>query len=296
MDAPLRTLLGRLIDYAGQFPPAQLSLPAALDEYRAAAAGPFAWLLGPFLCPAGRIGELLVTLVGSTSEDEPPLPVGVIAPSLDRATTAVALLDGAATAVVARVEMPRPGDPSGLPAVARATALYLEARAGEPLAGEAAAIAELRVRAEGRAVHGKVRCGGIGPAGGGPEPAELAGFIAAAVAAGVPFKATAGLHHPFRHLDRELDVWQHGFVNLLAATQAAVGGASAAEIAAVLDMTDGNRFDLGAGGLAWGSRYDDVPAAEVRRALHGYGSCSFAEPVEDLVTLGVLEPNGTLRT
>jgi hypothetical protein len=300
MDPPLRLLLARLIDYAGQFPPAQLSLADALDEYREASAGPFAWLLGPFLCPAGRIGELLISLAGSAADEEPPLPVGVIARSVDQVATAVAFMAGAAGVRLDRVELPRPDDASRvferLTDLDPVPAVYLEARAGAPMAGEVAAIAELRARADGVPVCGKVRCGGIGPSGGTPEPADLAEFISAAVAARLPFKATAGLHHPFRHLDRDLDVWQHGFVNLLAATQAAVGGANREEVAAVLDVTDGTRFRLGRDGLEWGSRYDRVTPSEVRRALHGYGSCSFAEPVDDLITLGVVEVDGTLRT
>ena len=44
-----------------------------------------------------------------------------------------------------------------------------------------------------------------------------------------------------------------------------------------------------AGALAAGRRTGATEIAEVRRAFfHGYGSCSFAEPVEHLRALGLL--------
>jgi hypothetical protein len=117
----------------------------------------------------------------------------------------------------------------------------------------------------------KVRCG--------PEPPpveELAAFIRRCRAEGIPFKATAGLHHALR-ADGQL-----GFLNVLAA--AVFGDEERA-----LSEQDADVFALGET-FRWRDREagaDEV--AEVRRSLFvSIGSCSFFEPVEELEALGFL--------
>ena len=71
-----------------------------------------------------------------------------------------------------------------------------------------------------------------------PDPADLARFIAACAAAGVPWKATAGLHHPVR-AEQALTyepgaprAVMHGFLNVFAAAAFAGGGAPLADLEA----------------------------------------------------------------
>src|SRR5947209_8360818 len=59
MSASLRALLAGIIDYAGLFPPARLSLDLALTTYTHYRRGPDAWMLGRFVCPAARLPELV---------------------------------------------------------------------------------------------------------------------------------------------------------------------------------------------------------------------------------------------
>lgn len=54
----LRTLLAEVIDYAGLFPPAKLDLDQAIRNYARYLSEPEAWMLGRFVCPASRLGEL----------------------------------------------------------------------------------------------------------------------------------------------------------------------------------------------------------------------------------------------
>ena len=104
----------------------------------------------------------------------------------------------------------------------------------------------------------KVRCGGASI----PSVEQLALVIACCREAGVPFKATAGLHHPVRRGE------EHGFLNLLAATTAPRG-----RLEAVLGEEDPAALDY----------------ADADRALFtSFGSCSWREPVDDLRALGVL--------
>ena len=53
-----RDLLKSLVDYAGLFPPASLSLDTAAAEYRSARAGPHSWILGTFVITASQLEEL----------------------------------------------------------------------------------------------------------------------------------------------------------------------------------------------------------------------------------------------
>src|SRR6266545_4992867 len=103
-----------------------------------------------------------------------------------------------------------------------------------------------------------------------------AGFVRACRSAGVPFKATAGLHHAVR------SDGQHGFLNLLAA---AVFGDEEQALA----EDDPGAFGLGAT-FSWRDHETDPEQLEqVRRALFvSIGSCSFTEPVDELKGLGLL--------
>jgi hypothetical protein len=109
---------------------------------------------------------------------------------------------------------------------------------------------------------------------------------------GLPFKATAGLHHPFRLRDEVIGVLQHGFMNLLAATALA----EVADAAAIVAETDPGAFELSAAGLRWRGHVADAGAlARARELFTAYGSCSFDEPVADLVAHGILERSPARR-
>jgi hypothetical protein len=173
-----------------------------------------------------------------------------------------------AVAAGARVELVEvaAGDPGDLRAeVDRALGAHVR------LHVEGADPASLRER-----VAAKVRCGGATPAAT-PSPEALAAFVAACAGAGVPFKATAGLHHPVRAAG------MHGFLNLLAAACLAHAGAGEDALAAVLALGDpGAVLETLAGVHPEGVR------ATRAGLFHSIGSCSFAEPVDDLRALDVL--------
>ena len=128
--------------------------------------------------------------------------------------------------------------------------------------------AELR----GGGLGAKLRCGGV-TADAFPPDERVATFIRGCREHGVRFKCTAGLHHPFRTRDEQIGVLQHGFMNLLAATVADDVEAAVAAAA--------GEFSLD-GGLSW--REKPVDAAAARALYDAHGSCSFDEPVEDMVT------------
>ena len=51
MKTSLSVFQDRLIDYAGLFPPANLSLEAAINNYRNYINSDDSWMLGPFVLP-----------------------------------------------------------------------------------------------------------------------------------------------------------------------------------------------------------------------------------------------------
>jgi len=117
----------------------------------------------------------------------------------------------------------------------------------------------------------KVRCGPTAP-----SIAELAAVVHSCRAYGVPFKATAGLHNAVRQDG------QHGFVNLLAA---AIFGDEEAALA----EDDADAFGADGEVFRWRDRAASVADVERGRKLFvAFGSCSFAEPVDELVALGLL--------
>jgi hypothetical protein len=235
-----RAALSALIDHAPTFPPASLAAPDALDEDRRAQDGEHAWMLARLVWPASRLDEL---------------------EGVDRALSV--LLDGPyggdprAEAVETRwVESGSEAGLDGLHGEA-----YVELPLGDRLEERVAALAERGLRA-------KVRCGGADV----PSADALGAFLSACRAAGVPFKATAGLHHPLAAEGR------HGFLNVIAACAFDDGAALSEAV------------ELRADGLRWRDRVAGADElARVRREqLVAVGSCSFFEPVDDLRQLGVL--------
>jgi hypothetical protein len=107
----------------------------------------------------------------------------------------------------------------------------------------------------------------------------------------VSFKATAGLHHPFRHTDPSTGFVQHGFINVAGATVLArAHGLDPPTIEHIVADEDPSSFSVRAEAFMW---RDLVAGAleieEARRdAFVAYGSCSFDEPVEDLTRLAIL--------
>jgi hypothetical protein len=98
MSDALRELLRGLIDYAGMYPPAALSLPEALTNYQAYRNGPHAWMLGRFVIPSACVAEAPADV-----------PLSVIAP--DKKSERAGDIE--------YVEIPVTGDPAHLGARAK---------------------------------------------------------------------------------------------------------------------------------------------------------------------------------
>jgi len=134
----------------------------------------------------------------------------------------------------------------------------------------------------------KLRCGGV-QANAFPTPEQVATVLAACGKAAIPWKATAGLHHPFRHFDAGLSTKMHGFVNVFATgVLAHAVNLEEGQLVEMLGDEDGKRFRFDDTGFSWKNHQAAVSAIRLARknCVTSFGSCSFEEPCADLTELG----------
>lgn len=139
----------------------------------------------------------------------------------------------------------------------------------------------------------KIRMGGVKPEAI-PGVEDVAKFILKCAELKLPFKATAGLHHPVRAehaLTYEHEAPRavmHGFINVLMAASLAYYGDK--DIVPVLNEQDPSAFKFDNEKACYKNRCLSVnQIIEARRQfIHSVGSCSFDEPIHDLKQLGWL--------
>lgn len=296
----IQLLMAGIIDYAGLFPPAGLSMAEATANFDAYGRGPDAWALGRFVVPAARLDELAreaeLRLARSAGIPAPWRVSALIGADL---AGEVRCID-AFNARMASSELPARVDAIELKAqgmdeiVELGVALPqgLERYVEIPLAEDPTQLVAAIRRAGLRA---KARTGGVTPEAF-PAGAELVRFLASCIDAGVPFKATAGLHHAVRGdyrltyaPDSPLGT-MYGFLNVLLAAALLRSGASSADAVAALEETDSRALAFEEGGVAWRGRW--ISADELvtlrRDAAIAVGSCSFEEPLAELRALSLV--------
>ncbi|ADB74620.1 hypothetical protein [Geodermatophilus obscurus] len=268
----MTVLFSGLFDDAALFPPGDAPMATAVPAHRHLRAQ-LGDLVGPFVVPAARLGEL-AEHVG----DGEPVGVSVIAAAGDLPAGA-ARVDAHPGLVLAAVEVPVATDA----ATAREAVRVLDGVLpdGVPAAVElprSAARDEVLDVLAGTGHRAKLRTGGVRAALF-PPPEELAATLRACVVRGVALKCTAGLHSAVRHTDPATGFAHHGFLNLLAACDALAAGGPAAAAERWLRQDD-------AEALVGGWSPDRV--ARARAVFTSFGTCSVLEPVDDLIALGLL--------
>ena len=140
--------------------------------------------------------------------------------------------------------------------------------------------------------YAKMRTGSVKPEGI-PTVEVVADFILKCAELKLPFKATAGLHHPVRAvypLTYAADsprATMHGFLNVFMAASFAWHGDR--DIVPILREEDPDAFQFDHD-AAWKDRkLSQSQILEARKQFaHAFGSCSFEEPIQDLQARGWL--------
>jgi len=253
----LHCLLKRIIDFAGVFPPANLPVERAIDEYARCRKSTDGWMLGRFVCPIAKLAAV-EKCVSCTLGASAKLHVTVIAAGAPTVEEFLVGLQGDLEALVSfqrrcephvkidTLELRFPQElidldhaESVCKTVHRVSAsldslaiadmyVYYEAPVGprwqtlvsSVLSGLSSYNAGLRVNAgvpSSRYAGFKLRC--IDPGSSSVPSADAVAFvISRARDLSVPLKATGGLHHPLRYFCHDVQTHKHGFINVLAAS------------------------------------------------------------------------------
>jgi hypothetical protein len=293
--ATLRALLTELIDYAGLFPPAGLDMPRAVANYASYLRGDDAWALGRFVLPASRLDEF------ARAADAEHTGTDLIW-RLSAVIGANAIADAALINAwnarwrerfivdVAEVKAhDRPAITQVTDALAGVETVYVELPVADDPGALLGAVRERRARA-------KIRTGGVVPEAI-PPTARVARFIARCAELALPFKVTAGLHHPLSgeyaltYAEDAPRAAMFGFLNVFLAAALARSGVPIESLVALLDernagalrMTDDTAIE-------WRSHL--ITCEQISRMRESFalafGSCSFREPIDDLHQLGLL--------
>lgn len=293
----IRLLLSEAIDYAGLFPPARLSMSEAVINYAAYRNSNYEWMLGRFVCPAVALDEFV-----ESAADFFPRETGEVwrlsvltGENVEEAVEMVARFneEKADGAVIDMLEL-KASNPEDIEAAVKllpeGTRNYFEIAVNDDLPELVSALALNNQRA-------KLRTGGV-TSDLFPSAHDVIRFIRTCGAANIPFKATAGLHHPircFKPLTYEPDSpsgTMHGFLNVFLATGFARKDYKPDMLEEILEDEFEEVFEFAEDHAVWQKEHKltsyEIEALRAK-GINSFGSCSFDEPISDLQELGILE-------
>jgi hypothetical protein len=304
MPSTLSVLLDGLIDFAGLFPPAQLEMKPMVQAYHRAGIDARGWMLGRVIVPATRLAEFeaaAAQLLPDEEEADPwclsvltrPCGSEELAEDLAaiEAFNTIHSTPEGGRAIIDVIELKGESVKSideTLDQLPDELFPFVEIPASSDVRGAMAVLA-------GSEAGAKLRTGGVTPDLY-PSVDEIARFVVAAAGSGVPFKATAGLHHPLANDNLVVPARQHGFLSVfLSACIARCHELDANSLAELLQLSDPDEFCFGDDQASLGEytiSRDDIEESRLGFAI-SFGSCSVQEPWDDLTSLGLLEPEST---
>lgn len=324
MKASVQAFLEGIVDYAGLFPPAGLSLDTSIHNYRDYRQSQEAWMLGRFVIPAARLEELKP--YDDLFEQEQPYAFSVLGKGTDTVDSYRRELKqmveqvrqfhdhykGKVTTEVLEVKLPREvvlgHDGELLQRLFEESIrqlegsdelphdiffeAYLEESWKNDLQHVLQGVHRYREQYSDKSTRlgFKLRCGGL-KATLFPSLEQVAFVINGVREYDIPLKCTAGLHHPVRHYSDSVATKMHGFLNIFGGTLLhKEHNLSQEDLLGILQEEDAEHFSFTEGQFCWGDYAISVERiAELRRqAIISFGSCSFDEPREDLRELDLL--------
>jgi len=297
-DTALRALLAGAVDYAGLFPPAGLPMAEAVANYAAYLGGPDAWALGRFVVPVARLDELERSAEPLAPEAPAPpwrLSALVGANPLEELRTLGEFncrhAEVGAPALTADAVEVKAESVADVERILTAVPRWAEAYIEVPLAADPRPLIEAVAR---RGARAKMRTGGV-TADVFPTAAQVLRFLRACAEARIPFKATAGLHHPLRaeyRLTYAPDSpagTMFGYLNVfLTALLLRQTHLPDQEALALLEERSPTAFLFTPDAAHWRGYRIDRQAIEAgrREGIVAFGSCSFTEPLGELKGIG----------
>jgi hypothetical protein len=281
-----REFLSGIVDYAGLFPPAGLDMKSAVSAYAGYLAGNDRDLLGRFVLPWKRLEEFASAAADvATSTDDPWRLSATGSDDHDETRRAIDRFNASTkrfTCDVVEAPVTSKDD------VARAVAafpepfeLYLEiAPSGDPH--------ELITEISNTSASAKIRTGGVVETAI-PTPEQVYRFICECVNEGVPFKATAGLHHlirgqyPLTYEANSPTATMYGFLNIFLASAFCAAGSSESAVLSILEEMNPAAFRFDDTGVWWRDHFIAYEQLSIVRQTVAttFGSCSFTEPVTE---------------
>lgn len=291
----VRALLAEIVDYAGLFPPSQLSMTESVNNYAAYKNSRFKWMLGRFVVPVSRLDEFAESAKDLFSKNREVWKLSVLASediyeTVQRIedfngkfpTNAIADALEIKAANAVEIENIAAHIPENLTA-------YFELPLNDKLTNSIVTLAVTKHRA-------KIRTGGTTPETF-PTAEQITSFMQICLAANVPFKCTAGLHHPIRcqkPLTYEKDAptgIMNGFLNVFLAAGFLQQEFKPKLIQELLMDKREDNFLFTDDGVLWRQEYfiSTWQLKHLRsRGAISFGSCSFVEPIDDLKEIGIL--------
>jgi hypothetical protein len=304
MTHSIVTLLTGTVDYAGLFPPANLDMRQTVHEYARYLRDPAHFMLGRLIIPVAKLAEFdeaSNTLLPREGQSKPWIMSALVGPDV-AADIQQALKFNCrhwigselGHAVIDSLEIK-----ASLPAEIAAAMSIMPKQFRPffeiPSATNPDALIAMIARAGACA---KIRTGGV-TQDAFPSPDDVARFIQCCAGHRVPFKATAGLHHPIR-AEYRLTYDEHppigvmyGYLNLFIAAAFAwwlgEGCVTHPLLLQILEETNADTFVFNDSGLTYrGNTLSIAMLYEARQAFAiSFGSCSFREPVDDLAALPI---------
>jgi hypothetical protein len=255
MQSAFKAFMNGIIDYAGLFPPTELSMDTAIQNYLRYQNEADKWMLSRFICPAKRLNELekyrddfrsvkkslRISFLGRGGENIEEFYI-----ALEEDLRLVNEFVGNHATVIKiqayEVRLPEAlieqGNPVRISEFLNKAAEIMEANSQDKIVpfyegtfwgewsktiealGEGISYHNIFVRSKRfrkyRPAGYKLRCGGAEPSMY-PSPEQVAHVILTCKRHEIALKATAGLHHPIRHFNEAEQVKMHGFLNVFGA-------------------------------------------------------------------------------
>ena len=290
----LHALLSELIDYAGLFPPAALSMEKAVENYVRYIESEYAWMLARFVLPLSRLSEFEEATEKFLSSDESNLLrlSALCGANLKQEIKTIEDFNSrySQRAIIDTIEI-KASNAAEIEEARKQIHDSLTCFCEIPIA-ETSLISTIA----SAGFRTKARTGGV-KRDMFPSPEDVARFIFACHESNAAFKATAGLHHPLRCVkpltyekDAECGV-MHGFLNLfLASAFIYCEKLDQREAVDLLLEENISSFTFKDDAIAWRSHRISADQLKDTREnfAFSFGSCSFEEPVEELKQLEIL--------